>query len=136
MQNKDGERGGIRRLSLVKSVRKNVVRLVWYPNIYNRLIFTNHVHIYLCAHVPSLGNYFFLSTSWGLPPLRETMHGLSCFFFSVWSRLSFSILLITLLVVLHSNFRASQLTNQFSGRQKRKKVFLLIKWNNFGKISA
>ena len=80
MQNKDGERGGIRRLPLVKSVRKNVVCLVWYPNIYNCLIFTNHVHMYLCAHVPSHGSYFFLSTWSGLPHLREIMHGLSCFF--------------------------------------------------------
>lgn len=137
MQNKDGERGGIRRLPLVKSVRKNVVRLVWYPNIYNCLILQIMcIYIYVRTS-QALAIIIFLSASWGLPHLRETMHGLSCFFFfSVWSRLSFSILLITLLVVLHSNFRASQLTNQFSGRPKRKKVFLLIKWNNFEKISA
>lgn len=137
MQNKDGERGGIRRLPLVKSVRKNVVRLVWYPNIYNCLIFTNHVHIYLCAHVPSLGNYFFLSTSWGLPPLRETMHGLSCFFFSL-SDLGSLFLSYWLPCSLYCT-QISELLNwqiNFQGGKNGKKVFLLIKWNNFGKISA
>lgn len=136
MQNKDGERGGIRRLSLVKSVRKNVVRLVWYPNIYNRLIFTNHVHIYLCAHVPSLGNYFFLSTSWGLPPLRETMHGLSCFFFLCLISALFFYPIDYLARCTALKFPSFSTDKSIFREAKTEKSYLLIKWNNFGKISA